>query len=100
VSHGLLEAYRHLRDCVYLVAALAIGCFELDQNGRLLSRLQSIMGAFIFRCPATGRNVQGWFADDVSGNEGETYESVTCLACQQVHLLSRLTGKLLANDEE
>ena len=24
------------------------------------------MAAFIYRCPTTGRNVQGWFADDVS----------------------------------
>jgi hypothetical protein len=77
-----------------------VACFELDQNGRLLTGLQCTMGAFIFRCPTTGRNVQGWFADHVAGNEGETYESVTCLACQQVHLLSRLTGKLLGNDEE
>jgi hypothetical protein len=53
------------------------------------------MAAFIHRCPTTGRNVQGWFADDVSEDEGETYEAVTCLACAQMHLVNRSTGKVL-----
>ena len=58
------------------------------------------MATFIYRCPTTGRNVQGWFADNAPANEGETYEAVTCLACKQVHLLNRLTGNALSNDEE
>jgi hypothetical protein len=53
------------------------------------------MGPFIYRCPTTGRNVQGWFADDVSEDEGETYEAVTCLACAQQHLVNRSTGRVL-----
>jgi len=58
------------------------------------------MATFIYRCPTTGRNVQGWFADEVSANEGESYEAVTCLACKQVHLVNRLTGNTLGDDEE
>ena len=54
------------------------------------------MAAFIYRCPTTGGNVQGWFADDVSEDEGETtYEAVTCLACTQMHLVNRSTGRVL-----
>jgi hypothetical protein len=52
------------------------------------------MAAFLYRCPTTGLNVQGWFAD-----EKTTYETVTCLACTQVHLINRLTGKVLGSDD-
>ena len=47
-----------------------------------------------------GLNVQGWFADDASGNEGETYEPVTCTACRQVHLVNPKSGRTLGDDEE
>jgi hypothetical protein len=49
------------------------------------------MAPFIYRCPTTGMNVQGWFADDVSADE-DIYETVTCLACRQAHLINRSTG--------
>lgn len=58
------------------------------------------MGAFIFRCPTTGMNVQGWVSDDGSENGGETYETVTCLACSMVHLVNPKTGKTLGADED
>jgi hypothetical protein len=44
-------------------------------------------------------NVQGWVADDPSANEGEVYETVTCLACTRFHLINRSTGKVLGDDE-
>jgi hypothetical protein len=53
------------------------------------------MAAFIYRCPTTGRNVQGLFADDVSEDEGETCEAMTYLACAQMHLVNRSTGRVL-----
>jgi hypothetical protein len=37
------------------------------------------MVPFIYRCPITSRNVQGFFADEVPPKETETYESVTCV---------------------
>jgi hypothetical protein len=58
------------------------------------------MAPLIYRCPTTGLNVQGWFADDPSMTEGETYETVKCLACNQVHLINQSTGKTLGDDEE
>ena len=58
------------------------------------------MATFIYRCPTTGRNVRGWFADEPSANEVETYETVTCLAYRQVHLINRLTGQALGDDDE
>jgi len=53
------------------------------------------MATFVYRCPTTGLNVQAWFADDPSGDKNEVYETVKCLACAQVHLINRLTGRVV-----
>ena len=60
--------------------------------------LQCDMAAFIYRCPTTRRNVQGWFADDVPANEDEAYDSLKCTACNRMHFVNRLTGKALGDD--
>jgi hypothetical protein len=56
------------------------------------------MATFIYLCPATGLNVQGWFADEPPAGEGEVYDTVTCLACTRTHLINRSTGKVLGGD--
>jgi hypothetical protein len=33
--------------------------------------------AFLYRCPNTGLRVQGWVAEDVSGENGETYDGAS-----------------------
>ena len=53
-----------------------------------------------FFAPHTGQRVQGWFADDGSENGGDTYQGVTCLACNQLHMVNPRTGKVLGADEE
>jgi hypothetical protein len=58
------------------------------------------MAPFPFRCPNTGLTVQGWIAEAVENNDGEKYESVNCLACQQLHLVNPRTGKTLGTDDE
>jgi hypothetical protein len=45
--------------------------------------MRAKMTPFIYRCPVTGRNVQGFFAAEVK--ETETYEPVTCALCTRVH---------------
>jgi hypothetical protein len=55
------------------------------------------MSAFVYRCPATGLNVQGFTADDPT--EDETYESVSCTACLQVHMVNPKTGKVLGSQD-
>jgi hypothetical protein len=57
------------------------------------------MGTILFRCPNMGVHVQGWMVDDGTEDGGEIYQSVTCLACQQVHLINPRTGKVLGADE-
>jgi hypothetical protein len=61
------------------------------------------MVPFIYRCPATGLNVQGLSADKVPAENTETtetYESVTCPVCTRVHLVNRSTGRTLGDDGE
>jgi hypothetical protein len=58
------------------------------------------MAALIYRCPATGLNVQAWFADELTHREGEYYETMTCPACRLVHLVSPRTGRVLAPRDE
>jgi hypothetical protein len=57
------------------------------------------VAAILYRCPNTGFRVQGWF-EDRSENGDETYETVACTACGQLHLVSPVTGKTLGTDEE
>jgi len=37
-------------------------------------------------------------ADNGSGNDRETYEGVTCLACNRLHMVNPQTGKVLGAD--
>jgi len=46
--------------------------------------------AFVYRCPATGRNVQG-FVHAPAADDPNTYETVTCTACYRVHLVNPVT---------
>jgi len=62
----------------------------------VISEIDHVTPTFLYRCPNTGRNVQGYVADEVSE---DTYESVTCLACRQVHLVNAKTGKVLGDDK-
>lgn len=57
------------------------------------------VAAFIFRCPNTGLNVQGWIADDPEAGEG-FYEAVTCTACTAFHLVDPENGNVLGADPE
>jgi hypothetical protein len=57
------------------------------------------MAPFLFRCPNTGQRVQGWAAEEVSPDQADIYETVTCIACQQVHLVNPSTGRVLARGD-
>ena len=57
------------------------------------------MAPFLFRCPHTDRQVQGWFAEEVP-EDGNTFVQVRCLACDQAHLVNPATGRVLGSDED
>jgi len=54
---------------------------------------------FVYRCPNTGKNVQGWVADDATEREEVFYEVVTCTACTGMHLVDPRTGNLAGHEE-
>jgi hypothetical protein len=60
-----------------------------------------MIGPFIFRCPATGLNVQHVFDDEPSETGiDRLYVGVRCLACSGIHLVSRTTGRLATDQTE
>ena len=59
------------------------------------------MATFLYRCPTTGRNVQGWVAEEVNSDNGDNvYETLVCLACNRYHLVNPSTGKVLGADND
>jgi hypothetical protein len=46
--------------------------------------------AFLYRCPVTNQNVQGWVSEEI---ENDALRSVRCLACQRTHLIDPKTGR-------
>ncbi len=46
--------------------------------------------AFVYSCPTTGYNVQGFVRAPAADDIG-TYETVSCTACNRVHLVNPLT---------
>jgi len=56
------------------------------------------MPPFLYRCPNTGLNVQGFLADDPT--EDDAFKPITCIVCTRVHLVNPKTGKVLGTNEE
>jgi hypothetical protein len=56
------------------------------------------MATLIFRCPTTGMNVQGWFADEVAAKaDKHDYVGMSCSACRRTHLVNPQTGKVVGD---
>ena len=53
----------------------------------------------VFRCPATGFEVQYDLDDDPDISENE-HEAIKCVACTGLHLINRKTGKVMRPDNE
>lgn len=56
------------------------------------------MPLFIFRCPTTGRLVQGFSAEDLSV-DNRTFEPVLCVACKRFHPVNPATGAVLGEGD-
>jgi len=56
---------------------------------------------FLYRCPITGKNVQGLTSNDApSENEKSRFEMVQCLACGEFHLVDPSKGPLPPADDK
>jgi hypothetical protein len=60
--------------------------------------LLASMSTFLYRCPNTGYRVQGLVAEETS-DDSESYEAITCIVCQRVHLVNPRTGKVVGERE-
>jgi hypothetical protein len=58
------------------------------------------MGAFLFKCPTTGHNVQAFRVEDQDSDNESSYHSMECLACGQVHFVNPVTRKVLGLPED
>jgi len=57
------------------------------------------MPPFLYRCPTTGYRVQGFVAEEIPV-DSDTYEALTCMACQRIHLVNPATDKVLGEDRK
>ena len=59
---------------------------------------------FLYRCPVTGYNVQGFVADNPAEKNGQidqqVYEPVTCVVCRRIHLVDPKTGKVAGSNDK
>ncbi len=53
------------------------------------------MKPYVFRCPNTGLEVQGWAVATEPDDAREKFEAVECLACGRLHMVNPRTGKTL-----
>ena len=58
------------------------------------------MPTFLYRCPITAFNVQGWVANDPTEDEAERFVPVTCLICSRLHLVNPKAGKVAGEGEK
>jgi len=49
------------------------------------------MVPFVYRCPATGYNVQGFIPDSRSDKAGDAALPVSCALCGRIHLIDPKT---------
>ena len=50
------------------------------------------MPTFIYRCPNTGYQIQGFVADNGTERGANTFEAIECVLCKRVHLVNPETG--------
>ena len=60
----------------------------------------AFMIAVVYRCPATGLTIDHWTEPAAPGTNSEVYETVTCRACNGVHLVNVATGRVLVAHRE
>jgi len=72
----------------------------MPRAGPFLSGEEGVPQTFLFRCPTTGLRVQGWVAEDVPEDNGDTYEGIACLACRATHLVNPRTGKVAGEEPQ
>jgi len=58
------------------------------------------MPPFLYQCPTTRRRVQGWTETEPADDDRDSFETVTCPACGQVHLVNPRSGRTLGTEAD
>lgn len=59
------------------------------------------MPSFMYRCPTRRIHTHAWIADEAHAKAGkDEFVSVSCLACQQAHLMNPRTGALAGSEND
>ena len=59
------------------------------------------MVAILFKCPQTGVRVQGWVSDEpIKPGQARAYAFASCTMCNLLHLIDRITGKSIHEQED
>ena len=58
-------------------------------------RAESGTPPFMFLCPVTGSQVQGFLIEETPGDDPDSFEPVSCIACGQIHLVNFKTRKIV-----
>jgi hypothetical protein len=72
---------------------MRISIFATNQNAQFQTCSYAAMEASVFRCPALGKYVQGFIAEDVSAEE-DMFIGIDCPGCGQVHFVNPKTMKI------
>ena len=63
--------------------------------------MQQRMIGFLYRCPTSGLQVQGWAAEASSDSaEDSEYVALGCPVCMRIHLVSPSSGHVLGEDRK
>jgi hypothetical protein len=55
---------------------------------------------YLFRCPITASDVQGFLVEEPPSDDPNSYTSVGCLACGQMHLVNFTTGRTVGKHDD
>jgi hypothetical protein len=95
---SLLSDSQFWRHCTVLDNEFVEPLTFLNSSMRCPRLANAMAAVLLYRCPYTGMTVQQAFiAEDVPAS-AETFETVRCTACLNVHLVSR-SGKVLSSDD-
>jgi hypothetical protein len=82
------------------LARAACVLFRIYRTYSKLIRSAAGMPPFFYRCPITRESVQGFIVAETPSDDLDSYVSVICLSCSQMHLVNFRTGKTDGEDKD
>jgi hypothetical protein len=75
------------------------GFVDLDQYADQQCGSAFAMPSFMYSCPVQRIHTHAWIADELHAKSGkDEFVSISCIACQQAHLMNARTGALAGSE--